>query len=258
MSPYVPAPPEMSAEELRQRNEDLLRRRAKELKPLALPPQSPVGDISRAMANLQPIPNEAADGLVTARSKRDRMERMKKLWAKCGLDARHREKKDLDQTGPWGTTFCQFRAKLGTGITSAIVGDRGTGKTQMGARLIRSAISKERTAFYTTVTAFFLEIERTMGSDRREHKADVMKRFTRFSFLVLDEVGRRSDQPWQENLFFELLDARYRGKLDTFLISNEEKDAFETSIGASIVSRINETGGIVDAKISQGWKCFRV
>ena len=52
---------------------------------------------------------------------------------------------------------------------------------------------------------------------------------------------------WEDRLLFELLDRRYGDMTDTLLIANSDRQTFLASVGPSLASRIQETGGTVTA-----------
>ena len=133
-----------------------------------------------------------------------------------------------------------------------IVGNRGTGKTQFGASLICESLNQGRSAVYVTAMRFFMDVRDTFGN-RGERESSVVDRLATPNLLVLDEIGRRSETPWENNLLVEVVDRRYSSELMTILISAHEMDDVTDSLGDSIVSRAKETGGIFQFK----WASFR-
>jgi hypothetical protein len=54
-------------------------------------------------------------------------------------------------------------------------------------------------------------------------------------------------------LLFTLIDARYNDMKDTVLLDNNEPAQFEATMGPSIISRLNEAGGLIHCN----WASFR-
>ena len=54
-------------------------------------------------------------------------------------------------------------------------------------------------------------------------------------------------------MLYELLNHRYNDLTDTLLISNQDVRQAELSLGPAIVSRLRETGGIIQAD----WASYR-
>lgn len=155
--------------------------------------------------------------------------------------------------GPWGDCFQKINARMGSGFMMALTGGRGTGKTQIGAELMRVKTGKLKSALYTTAIRFFMAIKATYKQGCSQTEWDVILDHRRPSLLVIDEVGKRGETAWENNLLYELINARYGDMKDTLLIDNRTKEEFDAAIGDSIVSRMQETGGV----ISCDWKSFR-
>lgn len=155
--------------------------------------------------------------------------------------------------GDWGATYQAILSKLHSGLLAALVGGRGTGKTQMAVELMRVVTGKLMSARFITATDFFIQIKGTYRKDAEEKEADVLKRFQRPPLLVIDEIGKRGETDWESNLLFELINRRYNDKTDTVLIDNRSAQDFTAAIGPSLASRMVECGGIIECN----WKSFR-
>jgi DNA replication protein DnaC len=155
--------------------------------------------------------------------------------------------------GPWGEAFTKLAKRLGTGFLVAMIGTRGNGKTQMAVELMKTTTDSLRTALFTTATGFFMAVKATYRKDSEQTEAGVLRGYCKPSLLVVDEAARRAETGWENNLLFELLNQRYNAMRDTILICNMSRTEFEASLGASLVSRMNETGGIVECN----WPSFR-
>jgi DNA replication protein DnaC len=162
--------------------------------------------------------------------------------------------KEIDRTGAWGKKESELQKMIGTGFLVALVGGRGPGKTQMGVELMKHATEKLKSAYYDTLTGLFLEIKSTFKKDSLETEEAVVRKMVSHSFLVIDEVGRKSDGEWENRIFFEIVDRRYREMRDTLLIANHTKEQFLQTIGESLASRMQETGGIVECT----WESYRI
>lgn len=146
----------------------------------------------------------------------------------------------------------QLRSR-GRGMTVALVGSRGTGKTQLGVELIRDTTHDLKPALYTTAVSFFLALKATFARDSGRTEKDVIERYVKPRTLVIDECEKRAESEWANQLFFELINQRYAAMKDTILISNQSKSDFEALLGDSIVSRMAETGGTIECN----WESFR-
>lgn len=156
-------------------------------------------------------------------------------------------------SGEWGAAYSQLKAKLGTGSTIALVGTRGSGKTQLAVELMKATTANLKRAYFTTATGFFMELKATYRKEASKTEGDVLNTFQSFQLLVIDEIGKRSESEWENNLLFELLNRRYNAMKDTVLIDNRSKADFIAAIGESLASRMNEGGGIKECN----WPSFR-
>lgn len=172
---------------------------------------------------------------------------------------RHIRKSEQDQAEPkfyeckpWMESLDKIN-HFKKGFIAALVGGRGNGKTQLA---VCAAASKCNTqsVLYCTAMDFFIEIKSTFGRNDGDTERDVLSLYSRPSFLVIDEFDKRAATEWENNLLFYLIDRRYRAVKSTLVISNSTPTVFSESIGDSLVSRMNETGGIIICD----WPSFRV
>lgn len=140
-----------------------------------------------------------------------------------------------------------------TGFLMALTGIRGNGKTQLAVELIRHNAGQGRRARFCSAMEFFMEIKAGYRNESKAEK-DIIGDFCRPSLLVVDEIGQRSDSEWENRLLYEMVNRRYNDMKDTLLISNQEEAQLKAALGPSIVSRMNETGGLMPCD----WPSFRV
>jgi hypothetical protein len=197
---------------------------------------------------LHAVSDERLEAEQTARRNRVRAE----AWARADVPGRHAPCRDW-QPGPWMDAFQRLCRLEGAGCLLALLGPRGTGKTQMAVELIRHhcATSDHPSALYVRAMDVFLDVKATYGTDRQEREA--IGRFLRPSLLVIDEAQERGDTAWEDRLLTYIIDVRYAERLDTLLLSNLTEQDFKAAIGSSIYSRLVETGGVIECC----WPSFR-
>jgi DNA replication protein DnaC len=175
----------------------------------------------------------------------------------CG--SRHDRAAITSGSQPWSDKLDAIKNKLGTGFLIALLGERGTGKTQMAVELMRHLVFRVwpateagTPAAYTSAQEFFLSLRaayRKSGPSEIEQMAP----YVAPDLLVIDEAQERGETEWEQRMLAYVCDKRYFFGLDTLLISNLTPEAFKASIGPSIYSRLIETGGVVVAD----WPSFR-
>jgi len=181
----------------------------------------------------------------------------RELRTHWGAPQRHVDFKAQDKPNPagWNKALADVQGKLGNGFLVALLGERGNGKTQIAVELMRevTGVKRLRSARYLTAMDFFVRIKATYSALAEETEQDVIRDLRKPAFLVLDEMGKRADNDWENRLIFHLINLRYNDRKDTLLISNQGESEFTASLGPSLISRMNETGGIITCD----WPSFR-
>lgn len=158
----------------------------------------------------------------------------------------------LDNGGEWGQTLVKLRERLGKGFLITLVGVRGSGKTQLGVELVRNNSEDCKSSRYCTAMEFFMDVKAGYKEDGDAEKL-IINRYSVPSLLIIDEIGRRSENDWENRLLYELLNRRYNDMSDTLLISNQDLAQLEQALGPSLVSRMRETGGVIECN----WQSYR-
>lgn len=181
----------------------------------------------------------------------------------------------------WDAKDRELRRSIGTACLIALVGQRGTGKTQMAASVClyaftRAALNEppevstytgdhwqlhyERdkrirsdtvwAARYTTVLDMFADIRM---NNLASGESSAIAKWVRPGLLVIDEAQERGDTEFEQRVLTNLIDKRYGMMKDTIIISNLDPEALGKSLGPSIMSRMQETGKIIVCD----WPSFR-
>lgn len=137
-----------------------------------------------------------------------------------------------------------------------LVGDRGPGKTQMATYWAYIRLSKNLTAGWYRKTADLIsEIKMTWADNGKiagtEH--DLIRKYRTVPFLVLDEFNEKGASDWEARTLNNIIDHRYDAMLSTVIIANLSLDKVKDAISASILSRAEETGGLVNCN----WPSYR-
>lgn len=177
-------------------------------------------------------------------------------WKAAGVPARHADFKlaDVEPASQWLSKLQSLVGMAGTGYLMALLGDRGTGKTQIAAATIRSHCdhAAKPSARYVRAMEFFMAVKESYRQDGPT-EAEQIHKFASPALLVVDEAHERGGSEWENRLFTHLIDLRYAEGRDTILISNQKPEAFKVSVGESIYSRLVETGGVIVCE----WPSFR-
>lgn len=174
------------------------------------------------------------------------------LFAASQVPARHSTfEKPLQ--GPWLDSLVKVGDRLGSGFIYAVLGTRGTGKTQLAVSLVRqNSFERYKSSLYVKALDVFIALREAYRKDG-DSESKIIKQFTKPSLLIIDAMEERGDTPFEDRLLNHIIDKRYDNLTDTLLITNQTPEAFATSAGPSIVSRIHETGD----KIICDWESYR-
>jgi DNA replication protein DnaC len=138
--------------------------------------------------------------------------------------------------------------------TIAIIGDRGRGKTVMATWFAEQRRQKHQPpGTYIRALDLFVAIRKSWLPHSMEDEWSALEGFRKTPFLVIDEFQERSDSDWENRLLVNILDHRHGSLLPTVIIANLDMEAFSQTAGPSLVSRISQTGGIVQCR----WSNFR-
>lgn len=152
----------------------------------------------------------------------------------------------------------------GKGAIVALVGPRGTGKTYIASQFVIDRLWAEHGtarctwSHYTKLTTLVAKLKAFYG-DFGTIEMERLEQYRAFltqslDLLIIDELHEVADDSrHKDRILSDILDARYSAKKDTLLISNQSAEEFARTTNPSILSRLNEHGGI----ISCSWESFR-
>lgn len=174
------------------------------------------------------------------------------LWRDARIPERHSGKIVL-RGAEWLAMQEKVLNQIGNGFLIALIGKRGTGKTQLAVTAIRKACKAGKSGLYVKTKEIFMDIRSTYNSSGHKDERRAIQAFLSPRLLVIDEAHERGETAWEDGLLTYIIDKRYDNMTDTLLISNQDKPEFQSSMGPSIVSRLQETGGIAIAN----WDSYR-
>ena len=107
------------------------------------------------------------------------------------LDCAIRHKDGMHQVtpeGPWWDKYKIVRDRLGQGFIFALLGPRGTGKTQMATQLCWANANRMRTSRYVVAA----EMLQNLRSRNKEGEQKSLGVYIQKKLLIIDEIHERS------------------------------------------------------------------
>ena len=147
------------------------------------------------------------------------------------------------------------------GNSLLITGSCGTGKTHLAIGLMFFKFidsmkivpfrGQEKLKIAGTDLAFcfmpsvelFLELKNSFGTETSE--LDILTWYSSYDFLVIDDLGSEKVSDWSKQIFYTLIDRRYRDMKQTIITSNLSLSQISEIIDDRISSRITEMGGVM-------------
>lgn len=156
-------------------------------------------------------------------------------------------------TWPDEKAVTRLLVALTHGTTCALLGKRGTGKTQLAAWICQEWPAAGGQSAYFRACDLFGTIKSWYGLNEGRHTEWNKKQLVKVPLLVIDEVQESLGTEHDDKLLTEIIDKRYGERRSTLLISNLQPEAFAQRVGTSISSRITE-GGTIEVFAGAGFR----
>jgi DNA replication protein DnaC len=185
------------------------------------------------------------------------------------IDFPERHRAQVELVGDeWTATYQKaLQVANACGIV-ALIGGRGTGKTQMAWQIAKnvrlsnvntvnrdSGFTKEinRPAIYRTAMEIFVELRSTYAPKAEKTEWQLMKEYENAALLVIDEINVTTGNNFEDLKMTAIMDKRYQRLRPTILIGNVDLQQFSDRMGKSVINRIEEDGII----LSCNWPSYR-
>lgn len=129
-------------------------------------------------------------------------------------------------------------------------GHAGTGKTHLAIGLIIEWLKKNapqnstQYPLFLPAVEFFIELKGTFNGVGSEK--EVLDKYSRTPLLCIDDIGAEKISDWSRQMFYTLIDRRYRDEKQTIITSNLTLEDVSKLIDDRISSRIVGMGVVVN------------
>ena len=192
-----------------------------------------------------------AEARDAARERDRKARRTQDIIGDSVLPARHLEALDsAEQSGPWADALAKAWASVDKGNGVLLAGSRGRGKTQIAAACGVRMAEGLKPVRYVNASQLYRDCREGM---HQGNETKVLNRLRSVALLIIDECHVRGETDYEDRTLTELVNDRYGAMKPTILITNQNKAEASKSLGASIVSRLHESGLVIETN----WKSFR-
>lgn len=120
-----------------------------------------------------------------------------------------------------------------------LTGKTGCGKTHLAISILREArVTSAIVGYFITVPEMLMKIRASFSGASGETEEEIVKRFSDYEVLVLDDLGSEKTSEYSITTLFLILDRRDRYYKRTIVTSNLSLAQIEESLGARIASRL--------------------
>jgi len=190
------------------------------------------------------------------------------VQARHGWGERYINRKTLSGD-EWNAAFAKASKITQSGGFVALVGNRGTGKTQIAAEITRAGmfppvsrkkwggdfctVISERKSIYRRAIDIFLDLRDASKNHTKRSEKQVLAELTDCGLLVIDEYQERGESEWENRILRNLIDKRYAEHRATIIIANLSRKQLFEGLGESVIDRARENGKSIECN----WESFR-
>lgn len=144
------------------------------------------------------------------------------------------------------------------GIGMMLFGTPGGGKSHLAAAITHELLARKKSVVFQAVPELLERIRSTFNKNSRESEQQIMKALQQCDLLVLDDIGSERVTGWVYEIFFRIVDGRYRNEKPIIYTSNltpkelekrfsefEDGDKIVDEQTPRILDRITETSDFI-------------
>lgn len=147
----------------------------------------------------------------------------------------------------------KFCSSERAGRSLILTGLPGTGKTHLACAIVHDFLSRRHQALFTTAIGLVRSVRDTYRRDSEISERDALRRLTKTTLLVIDEVGVQHGTEHEKTILFDVINERYQDMRPTVLSSNLSEAELGKFLGDRIMDRFAESGAVV----AMQWNSYR-
>ncbi len=143
--------------------------------------------------------------------------------------------------------WAKVQRSVSEGGAVALIGNRGTGKTQLAVDAGRDMIvTSQHSVRYVKARMLGMAVRQHSFAAANRDELAAIERWAKPHLLILDDLHEiADDREWERSTLTLILDLRYDHARPTILVANTTPEKFPSMAGPSICDRMREGGGMI-------------
>ncbi len=147
-----------------------------------------------------------------------------------------------------------FDGALREGRSLIFCGLPGTGKTHLAVGIAKVAMTRGKTAIFTSAMNAIRTVRETYRRDSEITERQAIARFAEPDLMILDEVGSQLGTEAEKVTLFDIINARYERMRPIIVISNLGIEGVREYLGERAYDRLRENNG---KAVPFNWASYR-
>jgi DNA replication protein DnaC len=131
-----------------------------------------------------------------------------------------------------------------------LYGSPGTGKTLLGCIMLNELILHRCKAgrFINLSRTYFQKLRDTFSETSKDYGQTwkIFEELCKLPYLLLDDFGVQRDTPWEQEMLYDLVDARYGEERFTIVTTNQPSSEIQQLSHGRVYSRLMEMCHLVE------------
>jgi len=124
------------------------------------------------------------------------------------------------------------------GQNMVLIGEVGTGKTQLACSVANALKEKNYFVGYVTAAELFAQVTSAKQFSSKETESSLYTFYEKYDLLIIDEVGQKTPSAYELNILQTIIDIRSRNLKPIIAISNLSQKMLPLAIGERAWSRL--------------------
>lgn len=122
-------------------------------------------------------------------------------------------------------------------------GTPGSGKSHLASAAANALLARGQFVVYMTAPEMLISLRATFGKEGEDSFEGALARYLNAEWLILDDWGTEKNSEWASEVWFTLLNSRYRNEKPTMVTSNLNLSRGGGSgVDERLIDRLNEEG----------------